>query len=115
MRDLCAGRCIFGIGYFSVCCRGEAYAGSAWAYLDASCLSGEDVESALKIVGGGGEMDLDGGFGEASPSHSAQAVAAFPGAEDLFDPASHAVDRLVPCIEASKRLTFVTAPHRGRN
>ena len=29
---------------------------------------------ALQVVGDGGEMDLDGGFGETSPSHSAHAI-----------------------------------------
>jgi hypothetical protein len=47
-------------------------------------LGRENVHGALEVVGDGGEMDLDGGFGEASPSHSAQTVAALP---KIFDPA----------------------------
>jgi len=41
-------------------------------------LGGEDVDGSLEVVCDGGEVDLDGGFREAAPSHSAQAVAAFP-------------------------------------
>jgi len=81
--------------------------------LVSSCLSRDDIEGALEVVGDGGEVDLDGGFGEASPSHTAQAVAAFPGAEDLLDPTAHVMDWLVPCIKAGKRLALVAAPHGG--
>lgn len=54
----------------------------------------ENVQGALEVVGDGGEVDLDGGFGETSPSHSAQAVAALPRSEDFLDPAAHAMDLL---------------------
>jgi hypothetical protein len=37
-------------------------------------------------------MDLDGGVGEAAPSHSAQAVRTLSGSEDLLNPATHAVN-----------------------
>ena len=50
----------------------------------------ENVHGALEVVGDGGEVDLDGGFGEASPSHSAQPVTTLPCSEDLLDPAPHA-------------------------
>ncbi len=59
----------------------------------------ENVHGAFRNVGDGGEMDLDGGFGEAAPSQSAQAVASLPGSENLLDPAAHAMDRLVPCVK----------------
>jgi hypothetical protein len=65
------------------------------------------------IVGDGGEVDLDGCFGDAMPSHSAKPVASFPGAKDFLDPAPHPVDWLVPVFELLKRLWFVTAPHAG--
>ena len=58
-------------------------------------------------------MDLDGGFGEASPSHSAQAVTALPCPEDLLDPAPYPVDRLIPFFELPQRFLFVAAPHAG--
>ena len=76
-----------------------------------SCLSCENVHGALEVVGDGGEVDLDGGFGETSPSHSAQAVAALPCTEDLLDPAPHPMDRLVPFFELAQRFLFVPAPH----
>lgn len=60
-------------------------------------------------------MDLNGGFGETSPSHSAQAIAAFPCPEDLLDPAPHPMDRLVPFFELAQRFLFVAAPPAGRD
>ena len=58
-------------------------------------------------------MDLDGGFGEAAPSHSAKPVASFPGTEYLLDPAPHPMDWLVPFLELLERRLFVTTPHAG--
>jgi len=75
----------------------------------------ENVHGALEVVGDGGEVDLGGGFGEASPSHSAQAVRTLPGSEDLLDPATHAVDRLVPFVELALCFLLVTPPHAGRD
>ena len=60
-------------------------------------------------------MNLDGGFGEASPSHSAQAVTAFPGAEDFLDAPADTVDRSVPGSEAIERFGLVSPPHAGRD
>ena len=77
-----------------------------------SCLL-DDIECSFEIVGDGGEVDLDGGFGEAAPSHSAKPVASFPGAEYLLYPAPHPMDRLVPFSELAKRLLFVATPHAG--
>ena len=56
---------------------------------------------------------MGGGFCETSPSHSAKAVAAFPGAEDLLDPTAHAMDWLIPCMELAQRFLLVAAPHAG--
>src|SRR5690348_4314514 len=80
-----------------------------------SCLRRENVESALEVVGGGGEMHLGGGFGEASPSHSTQTVAPFPGAEDLLDPGAHATNRCIPGVQAGQRIPLVAAPHRRQD
>lgn len=78
-----------------------------------SCWNREDIHCALEVVGDGGEMDLDGGFGETSPSRSAKAVAALPCSEDLLDPTPNAMDRLVPFMELAQRFGFVAAPHAG--
>ena len=51
-----------------------------------------DIECSFEIVGDGGEVDLDCGFGEAAPSHSAKPEASFPGTEYLLDPAPHPMD-----------------------
>lgn len=77
------------------------------------CWNGENIHRALEIVGDGGEVDLDGGFGETSPSHSAQAVASLPCPEDLLDARAHAMDRLIPFMELAERFSFVAAPHAG--
>lgn len=77
---------------------GRVIATAIKAWLWFSLLRSEDVEGSLEIVCSGGEVDLEGGFGETAPSHSAQAVIALPGTEDLFDP--------VPGIEAGKRLAL---------
>lgn len=61
-----------------------------------------DYRCALEDLGDCGEVDLDGGFGEASPSHSSKAVATLPSSQDLLDPAPNAVDRLVPDKDRSK-------------
>jgi len=74
-----------------------------------------DGAGALEVVGDGGEMNLDGGLDETPPSHSPQSIAALPGSEDLLDPGTHAVDRLVPALKASERLSFVAAPNAGSN
>jgi hypothetical protein len=71
------------------------------------------VQVGLEVVGDGGEVDLDGGFGETSPSHSAQAVAALPCPEDLLDPAPYPMDWLIPFFEPAQRFLFVAAPHAG--
>src|SRR5690606_677244 len=70
-------------------------------------------ESALEVVGDGGEMDLGGGFGDASPSHPAQAVTAFPRAEDFLDSAANAMDRLVPGLEPGLCLLLGASPNTG--
>jgi hypothetical protein len=67
----------------------------------------QNIHGALEVVGDGGEMDLDGSFGETSPSHSTKAVAALSGSENLLDPAAHAMDRLVPFMELAQRFGFV--------
>jgi hypothetical protein len=58
-----------------------------------------DIECSFESVGtpaqaGGGDVNLDGGFCDTTPSHSAKPVASFPGAEYLSDPASHPVEWL---------------------
>ena len=83
----------------------------------------EKVHGALEVVGDGGEVDLDAGFGEASPSlswaspkgHSSEPAASFPCPEDFLDPASHPMDRLIPLMELAQRFGFVAAPHAGRD
>jgi hypothetical protein len=72
-----------------------------------------DIECSFYVVGDGGEVDLDGGFVDPSPSHSAQTVASFPCPEYFLDAAPHPVDRLIPFFELAKRLLFVAAPHAG--
>lgn len=59
-------------------------------------------------------MDLAGCFGDAAPSHPAQAVASFPGAEDLLDPATHPVDWLVPVFELLRDLCADRSPNARR-
>lgn len=78
-----------------------------------SGLGRENIQGALEVVGDGGEVDLDCGFGETSPSHSAQAIAALPCAEDLLDPPSDAMDGLVPLVALAQRFGFIAAPHAG--
>nr|WP_235589448.1 hypothetical protein [Sphingobium sp. MI1205] len=56
---------------------------------------------------------MDGGFGETSPSHSAQAVTSCPCPKDLLDPTAHAVDRLIPFMQLAQRFGFIAAPHPG--
>lgn len=75
----------------------------------------ENVHGALEVVGDGGEVDLDGDFGEASPLRSAQAVRTLPSSEDLLDPATHPVDRLAPFVELALCFLLVTPPHAGRD
>jgi hypothetical protein len=75
----------------------------------------ENVHRALEVVCDGGEVDLGGGFGETSPSHSTQAVASPPGSENLLDPAMHAVDQLVPLVELAQSFLLIAAPHASRN
>ncbi len=78
-----------------------------------SCCGGEDVERTLEVVADGLEVKLGDGFGETSPSHSAEPAAAFPGSEDLLNPATDAMNRLVPSIETRERLPLVvTSQHR---
>ncbi|MCP2001111.1 hypothetical protein [Nitrobacter winogradskyi] len=60
-------------------------------------------------------MNLHGSFGEASPSHSAQAVTAFQGAEDFLDAPADTVDRPVLGSEANERFGLVSPPHAGRD
>lgn len=78
-----------------------------------SCRHGENAYCALEIIGDGGEVDLDGGFGKTSPSHSAKSVTALSRSEDLLDPATHAMDWLVPFMELALRFGFITTPHAG--
>lgn len=73
----------------------------------------QNVHGALEVLGDGGEADLDGGFGEASLSHPAQAIAAFPCTENLLDPPADAMDRLIPLVELAQRFGFVAAPYAG--
>src|ERR1700759_778430 len=75
-------------------------------------LRGEDVETALEVVGDGSEKDLGGGTGEAPPSHPTQSIAALPGSEDLLDAGTHPMDRGVPGTQSRKRLPLVPPPHR---
>ena len=42
-----------------------------------------------------------------------QAIAALPCSEDLLDPASHAMDGLIPFVELAEGFLFVAAPHAG--
>jgi len=74
--------------------------------------NGENIHGALEVVGDGGEVDL-GGVGETSPSHPSKAVTALPGSEDLLDPATHAMDRLISFMKLAQDFLFVTAPHAG--
>ena len=81
----------------------------------ARLLGRDDIECALEVVGGGGEVHLSSSFGETAPSHPAQTVAAFPRTEDLFHLGAHAMDRRVPSVEPGERFSLVAAPHRGQN
>ena len=83
-----------------------------YAHLVSSCLL-DDIECSFEVVGDGGEVDLDGGFGETALSHPAKPVALFPGAEHLFDSALHPMDRLVSFLELLERRLFVATPHTG--
>jgi len=58
-------------------------------------------------------VDLDGGFGETSPSHSAQVLTSVPCPEDLLDPTPHAMDQLIAFMELAQRFGFIVAPHPG--
>ncbi|MFZ1744148.1 MAG: hypothetical protein WAT93_14955 [Pontixanthobacter sp.] len=60
-------------------------------------------------------MYLAGGFGDLAPSHPTQALVSFPSAEDLLDPTTDPVDRLVPILDFLNRLGFVSPPHAGRD
>lgn len=60
----------------------------------------DDPQTPFHIVGDGCEADLNAFFSKPSPSHPAKAVASFPSSEDLLDPASNAVDRLVEGLKA---------------
>jgi len=64
----------------------------------------DDLQTAFHIIGDGGKADLNAGLGKPSPSHPAKAVASFPCAEDLLDPATNAVDRLVKGIWLTAKL-----------
>lgn len=48
-----------------------------------------------------------------SPSHSPEAVASPPCSKDLFDPATHAVDRLIPLVEPRIRFLIAARPNAG--
>lgn len=54
---------------------------------------------------------MPGGLGEASPSHSSKALAAFPRPEDLLDPGPHTVDRLIPLAEPCLGFLFGARPN----
>ena len=56
---------------------------------------------------------MNGGLGEATPSHATKAITALPCAEDLFDPTTNPVDRLVPGIEPRQCFSLVASPHGG--
>lgn len=59
---------------------------------------------------------MDGGFGDATPSYSSQAIASFPCPKYLFDAAPYTVDWLAPFVELSQCRLFVAAPRaRGDN
>lgn len=66
------------------------------------------------IVGDGGEMNLSAGLCIFAPSHSANVVPSFPGAEDPLHPASNSVDRLVKGLTACACFGFVTSLCRSR-
>ena len=76
-------------------------------------LERREYSCALEVVGDRGEVDLGGSFGEISPSHPTKAVTALPGSKDLLDPATHAMDRLIPFMELAQDFLFVAAPHAG--
>jgi len=80
-----------------------------------SSLSGgvNDLQTSLHVVGDGGEADLHGGLGKPAPAHASKTIASLPGAEDLLDPATDAMDRLVPGIETCQGFGFVAPPHGG--
>ncbi len=75
----------------------------------------QDVSGSFEVVGDGGQAGLQRGFGEASPSHASKTVRAFPGAEDLLDPAADLVDRAVPCGKASISLGLAPGPDVGND
>ncbi len=75
--------------------------------------SGNDLQTSFDVVGDGGEADLHGGLGKPAPSHAWKTIASLPGAEDLLDPATDAMDRLVPGIETCQGFGFVAPPHGG--
>ena len=68
------------------------------------------------MVGDRGQVHLDGGFGDAAPLHSPQAIASFTCPKYLFDAAPRPMDWLAPFFELSQRRPFVAGPHaRGDN
>jgi len=70
-----------------------------------------NIQRSFEIVGDCGEVDLNGGFGDATPSHSAQTIASFPCPKYLFDAPPYPVDWLVPVLELLQRRLFVAPPH----
>lgn len=73
--------------------------------------NGENIHSAFEIAGDGGQVDLDGDFGETSPSHSSEAIASLPCSEGLLDPAPDAMDRLIPLVEPCLSFLFGARPN----
>lgn len=73
-----------------------------------------DHQTVFRAVGNRSAANLNGCRCQPSPSHRAK-VASFPGTDDLLDPTTNSVDRLVPGVElwASSRPHIAIATMRG--
>jgi hypothetical protein len=56
---------------------------------------------------------LNAGFSKASPSHPAETIASFPGPEDLLDPPTNVLYRLIVGFKPRPYFGFVPTPHTG--
>src|SRR6478735_6029342 len=77
------------------------------------CSLTNNAPCALEVIGDGGEADLYSGLGKPTPAHTPETIAALPGSEDLFDPASDPMDGSVPGFKALLDFDLIASPHPG--